>query len=60
MTLAIERLDHIVLNVKDVEASVAWYEQVLGMQREDFASRTGQRVTVKFGQQRRFSAAGTS
>jgi len=53
MTLAIERLDHIVLNVKDVEASVAWYEQVLGMQREDFASRTGhQRVSVKFGQQK--------
>ena len=52
MTLAIERIDHIVLNVKDVEASVVWYEQVLGMQREDFDSRTGKRVSVKFGQQK--------
>ena len=52
MTLQIDRLDHLVLNVKDVETSAAWYEQVLGMQREDFASRTGTRVSVKFGQQK--------
>lgn len=52
MTLQIDRLDHLVLNVKDVETSAAWYEQVLGMQREDFASRTGTRVAVKFGQQK--------
>jgi len=52
MTLAVERLDHLVLNVKDVEASAAWYEQVLGMRREDFESRSGRRVSVKFGQQK--------
>ena len=49
MTLAIDRFDHIVLNVKDVETSAAWYEQVLGMKREDFESRSGKRVSVKFG-----------
>ena len=52
MTLAIDRFDHIVLNVKDVETSAAWYEQVLGMKREDFESRSGKRVSVKFGQQK--------
>jgi catechol 2,3-dioxygenase-like lactoylglutathione lyase family enzyme len=49
MTIAIDRFDHIVLNVKDVEVSAAWYAEVLGMQREDFASRTGTRVAMRFG-----------
>jgi len=49
MTIAIERFDHVVLNVNDVEASAAWYAAVLGMQREDFASRTGTRVAMRFG-----------
>jgi catechol 2,3-dioxygenase-like lactoylglutathione lyase family enzyme len=52
MTIAIDRFDHIVLNVKDVEASAAWYTEVLGMQREDFASRTGTRVAMRFGRQK--------
>lgn len=52
MTLAIDRFDHIVLNVRDVEASAAWYAEVLGMQREDFASRTGTRVAMRFGRQK--------
>ena len=49
MTIAIDRFDHIVLNVRDVESSAAWYAEVLGMQREDFASRTGTRVAMRFG-----------
>ncbi|MDF3887047.1 VOC family protein [Cupriavidus basilensis] len=52
MSIVIDRFDHIVLNVKDVETSAAWYESVLGMQREDFESRTGKRVSVRFGQQK--------
>ncbi|WP_420993192.1 VOC family protein [Cupriavidus sp. 30B13] len=52
MSIVIDRFDHIVLNVKDVEASAAWYESVLGMTREDFDSRTGKRVSVRFGQQK--------
>ena len=52
MTLAIDRFDHIVLNVKDVEASAAWYAEVLGMQREDVASRSGTRVAMRFGRQK--------
>lgn len=30
--MRIDRLDHLVLTVADVEASVAFYEKVLGMQ----------------------------
>jgi catechol 2,3-dioxygenase-like lactoylglutathione lyase family enzyme len=52
MAIAIDRFDHIVLNVRDVEASAAWYASVLGMQREDFASRTGARVAMRFGRQK--------
>jgi len=52
MSLQIDRFDHIVLNVADVEASAAWYARVLGMEREEFASRTGTRVAMKFGRQK--------
>ena len=34
MRFTVDRIDHIVLNVKDVEISVAWYLRVLGMERE--------------------------
>ncbi|HEY6178820.1 MAG TPA: VOC family protein [Kofleriaceae bacterium] len=52
MTIAIDRFDHIVINVKDVEASAAWYAEVLGMRREDLASRSGMRVAMHFGRQK--------
>ena len=31
---AVERIDHLVLNVTDVETSARWYERVLGMRPE--------------------------
>lgn len=52
MSLSIDGIDHLVLNVADVEASAAWYVRVLGMRRVDFESRTGLRVAVQFGQQK--------
>lgn len=52
MSLKIDRFDHIVLNVADVQASAAWYARVLGMEREEFAARTGMRVALKFGRQK--------
>ncbi|RKJ98279.1 VOC family protein [Alicycliphilus denitrificans] len=52
MSLKIDRFDHIVLNVADVQASAGWYARVLGMACEEFASRTGQRVAMKFGRQK--------
>jgi catechol 2,3-dioxygenase-like lactoylglutathione lyase family enzyme len=43
-------LDHLVLNVRDVEASAAWYERVLGMTRHDFKPSYGvARTSMKFG-----------
>jgi len=31
MGFSIDRIDHVVLNCRDVEATVAWYKRVLGM-----------------------------
>jgi catechol 2,3-dioxygenase-like lactoylglutathione lyase family enzyme len=50
MRLTVDRLDHIVVNVKDVEISAAWYQRVLGMEREEFGPQ--QRTALKFGGQK--------
>ena len=50
MRFAVERIDHIVLNVRHVEATAAWYERVLGMQRESFGA--DKRIALKFGNQK--------
>ncbi len=50
MRFTIDRIDHIVLNVKDVEITAAWYQRVLGMDREDFGPN--QRTALKFGGQK--------
>ena len=50
MRFTIDRIDHVVLNVKDVEIAAAWYQRVLGMEREDFGP-TG-RTALKFGGQK--------
>lgn len=54
MTLTIEALDHIVLNVSDVANSAAWYQRVLGVGREDFDPGHGKpvRTAITFGQQK--------
>ncbi len=50
MRFTVDRIDHIVLNVKDVEITVAWYLRVLGMEREDFGPEN--RTALKFGGQK--------
>lgn len=50
MRFTIDRIDHIVLNVKDVEITVAWYLRVLGMERDDFGPHN--RTALKFGGQK--------
>ena len=47
-------LDHIVLNVRDVETAAEWYQRVLGMQREDHAFSPGGavRTSLRFGPQK--------
>lgn len=52
MSFSLDSIDHLVLNVADVEASAAWYVRVLGMRRVDFDSRSGIRVAVHFGTQK--------
>jgi catechol 2,3-dioxygenase-like lactoylglutathione lyase family enzyme len=54
MALVVNAIDHIVLNVKDVEASATWYQTVLGVTREDFDPGQGKphRVSIKFGHQK--------
>ena len=45
----IERLDHLVLTVADIDITVAFYARVLGMQRENFGAG---RVALRFGAQK--------
>jgi catechol 2,3-dioxygenase-like lactoylglutathione lyase family enzyme len=47
MRFTIDRIDHIVLNVKDVEITASWYQRVLGMEREEFGPAN--RTALKFG-----------
>ncbi len=46
--MEIARIDHLVLNVADLEASAAWYGTVLGMRREIARGRT----IMWFGEQK--------
>jgi catechol 2,3-dioxygenase-like lactoylglutathione lyase family enzyme len=50
MMPTIERIDHVVMTTRDVEATAAWYVKVLGFKREPFGPQ--QRVALKFGQQK--------
>ena len=54
MPLTVHALDHLVMNVGDVERSAAWYEKVLGVAREDFDPGQGKpkRTSIKFGAQK--------
>ena len=50
MRFTVDRIDHVVLNVKDVEIAASWYQRVLGMEREDFGPDG--RTALKFGGQK--------
>ena len=50
MRFTVDRLDHVVINCRDVEISAAWYQRVLGMEREDYADN--RRTALKFGGQK--------
>src|SRR5690242_14756620 len=49
MTFAVNRIDHVVLNCRDVEATTEWYVRVLGLRREVFGEG---RVALAFGDQK--------
>ena len=48
MALTVSRIDHLVINVSDVQASADWYARVLGMRREVVDGRT----VLWFGEQK--------
>ncbi|WP_424811749.1 VOC family protein [Roseococcus sp. YIM B11640] len=50
MRFIVDRLDHLVMTVKDVEISAAWYQRVLGMERTDFGPH--KRTALRFGGQK--------
>ncbi len=54
MALTVEAFDHLVVNVRDVDAAAAWYQRMLGMTREDFDPGPGKvkRTSMKFGRQK--------
>jgi catechol 2,3-dioxygenase-like lactoylglutathione lyase family enzyme len=47
----IDRIDHIVMNCRDVGTTAAWYERVLGLKAETYTSpaEPGERIALKFG-----------
>ncbi len=47
--ITLARLDHLVLTVRDLEATCAFYQEVLGMERRDFGA---ERVALHYGRQK--------
>jgi catechol 2,3-dioxygenase-like lactoylglutathione lyase family enzyme len=50
MRFAVDRLDHLVINCRDLDRMASWYQRVLGMEREDFGRPP--RTALKFGGQK--------
>ncbi|MDA8253447.1 MAG: VOC family protein [Rhodospirillales bacterium] len=50
MRFAVDRIDHVTLNCRDVDTTASWYQRVLGMEREEFGRQ--QRTCLKFGGQK--------
>jgi catechol 2,3-dioxygenase-like lactoylglutathione lyase family enzyme len=48
----IDRVDHIVLTTRDLDACIRFYRDVLGMKLETFRTPTEERLALKFGQQK--------
>ncbi|HWA37340.1 MAG TPA: VOC family protein [Burkholderiales bacterium] len=48
----IDRVDHIVLTTRELDACVRFYTEVLGMTLEKFRTPTEERLALKFGRQK--------
>jgi catechol 2,3-dioxygenase-like lactoylglutathione lyase family enzyme len=46
---SVDRIDHVVINTRDVEATAQWYVRVLGMRRESYLDG---RTALLFGRQK--------
>ena len=52
-SMRVRSIDHLVLTVKDIAATVAFYSDALGMEAEEFEAADGsQRHALKFGAQK--------
>jgi len=49
MAFGVDRIDHVLLNCRDVDTTTDWYVQVLGMRREVFGEG---RIALVFGNQK--------
>jgi len=49
MTFTVDRIDHVVINCRDIETTATWYERVLGMRRETYRT---DRTALVFGSQK--------
>jgi catechol 2,3-dioxygenase-like lactoylglutathione lyase family enzyme len=49
MAFTVDRMDHVVLNCRDADVTVAWYVRVLGMARTEFGDG---RIALAFGTQK--------
>jgi catechol 2,3-dioxygenase-like lactoylglutathione lyase family enzyme len=53
MAPLVDRIDHLVLTVADIEATARFYERALGLERETFLGPNGeQRYALRFGSQK--------
>lgn len=50
MRFTVDRMDHAVLTVRDLEISASWYQRVLGMDREEYGRNN--RTALRFGGQK--------
>ncbi len=47
MKFTVDRIDHIVMTVHDIAITSAWYQRVLGMEREEYGGSN--RTALRFG-----------
>ncbi|MDR3521668.1 MAG: VOC family protein [Acidocella sp.] len=50
MKFTVDRIDHIVMICKDIQITAAWYQRVLGMEREEYGGKN--RTALRFGAQK--------
>jgi catechol 2,3-dioxygenase-like lactoylglutathione lyase family enzyme len=50
MKFTVDRIDHIVMICSDLTITAAWYQRVLGMEREEYGGKS--RTALRFGAQK--------
>jgi catechol 2,3-dioxygenase-like lactoylglutathione lyase family enzyme len=55
MRFSVDRLDHLVINCRELEVMASWYQRVLGMEREDFGQPARTEMGGRFSRNKRRS-----